>query len=52
MNTSYFAKSAKHPNAVAICAKVPDHSEEIKVNWEGCNSTSSAYLYLLDKGLL
>jgi hypothetical protein len=24
MNTSYFAKSAKHPNAVAICAKVPD----------------------------
>lgn len=24
MNTSYFAKNAKHPNAVAICAKVPD----------------------------
>ena len=23
MNTSYFAKSAKNPNAVAICAQVP-----------------------------
>lgn len=23
MNTSYFAKNAKHPNAVAICAKSP-----------------------------
>ena len=32
MNTSYFAKSANHPNAVSICAKAPDwyHGRQYK----------------------
>lgn len=28
------------------------HAAEIKHNWKGCNSTSSAYLYLKERGLL
>ena len=28
------------------------HNEELKLNWEGCNSTSSAYLYLVNRRLL
>lgn len=28
------------------------HAAEVKYNWKGCNSTSSAYLYLKERGLV